>query len=477
MTMTMMMKLSDIKPNPKQPRKEFDEEGLKDLAENIKQVGLKQALIVRPLSSDGKSYQLVDGERRYRACKLIPLEEVPVEIREDIKTEEDAAVQSFIINEERSAYSPQDRDAYIFNLYQTTKLSTRKLAQKLGNHHSFIDHCIAAHRFRQKVHELVPGRVGSLELTPKALKNTAIIKDDHVRIKVLELIHDGKISSSSSADEIQWAAKLLTLEKQGKAPKGLVEAWTCGLFTIGQINEELDKPGPPFWRLVSDDVPKELKEAVLFVWAKSNTARANYLRSEFYKKYSTDVNMHDAINLEDLMNNVPNPRIYKVGNLPPDMPAKEKKRIREAIEMQMKVYREDSAEFLKQYEEYEKLILSPEAIESKYGYKVRRQFSRWIVPAWDSGLERTEHIGDELDELYHSGMSKEEEDEWWKKVDEARDLRIAILDLLADYEGMKSLREALANDEARRQQQQQQQEEGYVREEEEEEEKAEDEKK
>src|SRR5215204_3243450 len=185
------MKLVDIEPNPNQPRKDFDPDKLQELADNIKAVGLKQPLIVRPLPpKGGGKHQLVDGERRYRACKLIPLQEVPVEIREDIKTEEDAAIQSYIMNEQRLNYNPQDKEAYIHHLLETTKLSTRKLAAKLGVHHSHIDHLKAAYRFRQK---LPPTLVGTLELPHSALKNTAMIKDDKLRIRFLKMIAEGKI--------------------------------------------------------------------------------------------------------------------------------------------------------------------------------------------------------------------------------------------------------------------------------------------
>jgi ParB/RepB/Spo0J family partition protein len=230
------LKLKDIEPNPKQPRKDFDEEKLKELAENIKQVGLKQALIVRPLPTGGK-YQLVDGERRYRACKLIPLEEVPVEIREDIKTEEDAAIQSYIMNEQRLNYNPQDKEAYIHHLYETTKLSTRKLAAKLGVHHSHVDHLLDAHRFRQKVIEeqlLPPTQVGTLLLTLSSLKQTAGIKDTNLRIFMIKAIHDKRIKADSS--EITRAADILS-----QVPEEAREAYFQKLMTLEEIEFYLIK--------------------------------------------------------------------------------------------------------------------------------------------------------------------------------------------------------------------------------------------
>jgi ParB family chromosome partitioning protein len=71
--------LSSIVPNPKQPRKNFDEQTLNELAESLKSVGLLQPLVVRPLDKD--RYELIAGERRWRAAQLAGLENVPVVIR------------------------------------------------------------------------------------------------------------------------------------------------------------------------------------------------------------------------------------------------------------------------------------------------------------------------------------------------------------------------------------------------------------
>ena len=74
------LRISQIEPNRNQPRKIFDEDALNDLAESIKKHGLIQPLLVRPLS--GNTYQIVAGERRWRASRLAGLEKVPAVIRE-----------------------------------------------------------------------------------------------------------------------------------------------------------------------------------------------------------------------------------------------------------------------------------------------------------------------------------------------------------------------------------------------------------
>lgn len=254
---TDVLKIEAIIPNPNQPRKDFDPEKLQELADNIKQVGLKQPLIVRPFK-DGK-YQLVDGERRYRACKLIPLEDVQVDIREDIKSEEDAALQSYIINDQRSGYTPQDKEAYIHHLYETSGLSIRKLAAKLGVHHSLVDHYLEAYRFRQK---LPPTEVGTpVQLTHTALKNTAMIKDDKLRIRMLQALQSGKIKSASQMPEIANVFK--------DQPKALWEAYFCDLIDWAIVTDLVDwvnDYGADILGIFADDIPLELKKDVIKQW-------------------------------------------------------------------------------------------------------------------------------------------------------------------------------------------------------------------
>ncbi|MBP0978928.1 MAG: ParB/RepB/Spo0J family partition protein, partial [Oscillospiraceae bacterium] len=73
------LRISEIEPNRLQPRKDFDEEAIASLADSIKDHGLLQPIVVRPY---GRAYQIVAGERRWRAARVAGLGEVPVVIKE-----------------------------------------------------------------------------------------------------------------------------------------------------------------------------------------------------------------------------------------------------------------------------------------------------------------------------------------------------------------------------------------------------------
>lgn len=91
---TSVLAVSDIEPNRDQPRKQFDPAALADLADSIREYGVLQPLVVRPMT-DG-SYQLVAGERRWRAARMAGLSEVPVVVRElsDVQTMELALIEN-----------------------------------------------------------------------------------------------------------------------------------------------------------------------------------------------------------------------------------------------------------------------------------------------------------------------------------------------------------------------------------------------
>lgn len=94
MVATNTLSINEIVPNKDQPRKTFDEGTLMELADSIRQHGVLQPLLVRPLPSGG--YQLVAGERRWRACRMVGLKEVPVVVKEltDTETMEIAIIEN-----------------------------------------------------------------------------------------------------------------------------------------------------------------------------------------------------------------------------------------------------------------------------------------------------------------------------------------------------------------------------------------------
>ena len=129
------IKLTEIEPNRNQPRKVFDEEPLQQLAESIRENGLLQPLLVRPLP-EGGGYQLVAGERRWRACRMAGLTEVPVVIREidDQKTMELALIE----NLQRENLNPMEEAMGYHELMETYGLTQADVAKSVGKSRSAV---------------------------------------------------------------------------------------------------------------------------------------------------------------------------------------------------------------------------------------------------------------------------------------------------------------------------------------------------
>lgn len=119
--------LADIIPNAEQPRKNFNDESLRELAESIRRQGILQPLLVRPL---GNGYQLVAGERRWRAAKLAGLGKVPVVIR--VMDDRDVMVAALIENLQREDLNPVEEARALAKLQETLNLTQDALASRLG---------------------------------------------------------------------------------------------------------------------------------------------------------------------------------------------------------------------------------------------------------------------------------------------------------------------------------------------------------
>ncbi len=123
-----MLNINEIEPNRNQPRKNFSEKGLEELAKSIEQNGIIQPILVRPMS-DG-SYQLIAGERRWRAARMAGLHEVPVTIRE--MTDEEASVFALIENLQREDLNPVEEAEGLKSLIESYGFTQEEAADKVG---------------------------------------------------------------------------------------------------------------------------------------------------------------------------------------------------------------------------------------------------------------------------------------------------------------------------------------------------------
>ncbi len=144
------VELSEIMPNKEQPRKTFDEDALQELAESIKKHGVLQPLLVRPLPEGG--YQLVAGERRWRAARIAGLREVPVIIRELTDTE--TMEISIIENLQREDLNPIEEAEGLQKLVDECGFTQEQVAASVGKSRPAITNSMRLLRLPEDVREM-----------------------------------------------------------------------------------------------------------------------------------------------------------------------------------------------------------------------------------------------------------------------------------------------------------------------------------
>ena len=146
-----LLPLDEIEPNRGQPRRSFDEAALAELADSIREHGVLQPLLVRPMTDGG--YRLVAGERRYRAARMAGLTEVPVTVRE--MTDEQESVFALIENLQREDLNAIEEAEGLRRLIETFGLTQEQAAARIGKSRSAVTNSLRLLRLPQDIIERV----------------------------------------------------------------------------------------------------------------------------------------------------------------------------------------------------------------------------------------------------------------------------------------------------------------------------------
>lgn len=170
------LRISEIEPNRTQPRKAFDEAALAELSESIREHGVLQPILVRPLLRGG--YQIVAGERRYRAARLAGLTEIPATVRE--LSEEETMELALIENLQRENLSPLEEAAGYKHLMDAYSLSQEQVAKAVGKSRPAVANAVRLLSLEDSVRELLEdGKLSAgharalLSLEDKGLQKSA----------------------------------------------------------------------------------------------------------------------------------------------------------------------------------------------------------------------------------------------------------------------------------------------------------------
>ena len=234
------MPLDRVESNPDQPRQRFDEEALADLAASIREHGVLQPILVRPLA-DGQ-YQIVAGERRWRASKMAGLTEIPVIIEE---LDEEAALEIAIIeNLQREDISPLEEAEMFERMTREHGYSLRKLATKLGKDKGYLENRLRLVDAPDDVRELVAVRSDTLSHAYELMK----VEDPRRRRRLARQVASGELSLVKLRKRIEaQAARDAELEHRSDIaaepePEPMVDVEWETLNEAADVEIEVEEP-------------------------------------------------------------------------------------------------------------------------------------------------------------------------------------------------------------------------------------------
>jgi ParB family transcriptional regulator, chromosome partitioning protein len=195
-----------IAPNPEQPRTDISEEGIAELADSIKKVGLLQPIIVR---AHGEGYQIIAGERRWRASRLVGLERVPVRVLSTTATE--SLELALIENLQRQDLNSIEEARGYRKLLSEYRMTQAELADKVSKSRSTITNALRLLDLPEEVQEMVyQGK-----MTAGHARAVLSVPDEAVRMKLAQKIVD----DSLSVREAENLARLFAAGQTERAPR------------------------------------------------------------------------------------------------------------------------------------------------------------------------------------------------------------------------------------------------------------------
>ena len=184
-----------IEPNPEQPRMVFEQDALDELAASIREHGVLQPILVRPLGPN--TYQIVAGERRWRASRQAGLLTIPALIEE---IDDDTALEIAIIeNLQREDLTPLDEAAMYDRMVHEHGYSIRKLADKLGKDKGYLENRLRLADAPPEIRELVSLRKDSLSHAYELMK----VEDPKKRRRLAEQVARGELTLIKLRDKIE----------------------------------------------------------------------------------------------------------------------------------------------------------------------------------------------------------------------------------------------------------------------------------
>jgi ParB family chromosome partitioning protein len=220
--------LNKLRPNPYQPRKNFDQNALQELAASIREHGIIQPIIVRNVLKD---YEIIAGERRFRASQLCGLETIPAVVRS--YTDEQVMEIALIENVQREDLNPIEIAAAYQNIMNELAITQEELSVKVGKSRSYIANFLRLLQLPDKIKEYVSRGT----LTMGHAKSIVSIKDEKVKMGLA----DQTIYNQWSVRQLEEEVQKLETSKPKEKKKKKVEKKDIYVVAVEEKLTELFK--------------------------------------------------------------------------------------------------------------------------------------------------------------------------------------------------------------------------------------------
>jgi ParB family chromosome partitioning protein len=229
--------IADIRPNPSQPRKTFHEEGIAELAQSIRNYGLLQPVTVRRTESG--YYELIAGERRLRACKMLGETSIPAIVLEP-SVEQDSAILAMIENLQReNLHFFEEAEGYL-SLMKEHGFTQEMLARKLGKNQSTV-----ANKLRNlKLPRNVRNCIVHAGLTERHARTLLRLHNEEIQLKLIKVIVKNALSVRETEQMVELEIKkLYDGESPGKKLAYLFRDYRIYINTIKKAVNQVKDAG------------------------------------------------------------------------------------------------------------------------------------------------------------------------------------------------------------------------------------------
>ncbi len=220
------LRIMEIEPNHDQPRKDFDEKSLSELAESIEQHGVLQPLVVRPLANG--SYQLVAGERRWRAARIAGLTEVPVVIKE--LTDEEVIEIAMIENLQREDLNPLEEALGYRYMMDELNITQEQAAEKVGKSRPAVANALRLLKLPNEIQDMVKNNL----ISPGHARALLGFDSEDMILQTAKMIIKEDLSVREVENLVKKSKKIPKVAKQQKRDKFFSEVEIALVENLGR---------------------------------------------------------------------------------------------------------------------------------------------------------------------------------------------------------------------------------------------------